>query len=155
MTKNSWVCNVIKEGYKIPLKYFPHQGNPPRNLPVNPDAEKVLDEEALGLINKHAIHDVKVVPEQYVSSYFAVPKPRSTKWRPILNLKWFNKKVRHYKFRMESFAQVREWLQPGYFMIGMDLKDQFLSVPINKKFRKFLRFSWKGKLLEWQVYFLA
>ena len=83
--------------------------------------------------------------------YFAVPKPRSIKWRPILNLKWFNKKVRHYKFRMETFTQVRDWLQPGFFLVGMDLKDQFLSVPINAKFRKFLRFSWKGKLLQWNV----
>ena len=151
LTNNSWVCNVIKEGYKIPLKYFPCQKNPPQNPSVNADAEKVLDDEAAALLIKHAIRVVKDLPGQYISSYFAVPKPRSTKWRPILNLKWFNNKVKHYKFRMESFKQVREWIQPGYFLIGMDLKDQFLSVPINKKFRKFLRFSWKGKLLEWQV----
>ena len=97
------------------------------------------------------ISNVFNVAGQYISSYFAVPKPRSTKWRPILNLKWFNKKIRHYKFRMETFRQVREWLQPGYFLVGMDLKDQFLSVPMNTKFRKYLRFSWKGKLLQWNV----
>ena len=52
---------------------------------------------------------------------------------------------------METFKQVRDWLQPGAFLIGVDLKDQFLSVPIHKKFRKYLRFSWLGKLLEWCV----
>ena len=52
---------------------------------------------------------------------------------------------------METFSQVRDWLQPNAFLIGIDLKDQFLSVPINKKFRKYLRFTWLGKLYEWQV----
>ena len=69
----------------------------------------------------------------------------------VLNLKWFNKKVKQYKFRMETFTQIRDWLQPGYFLIGMDLKDQFLAVPINENFRKFLRFSWRGKLFEFNV----
>ena len=52
---------------------------------------------------------------------------------------------------METFTQIRDWLQPGYFLIGMDLKDQFLAVPINENFRKFLRFSWRGKLFEFNV----
>ena len=50
---------------------------------------------------------------------------------------------------MECFQKIREWIQPGAFLIGIDLKDQFLSVSINKKFRKFLRFRWLGKLFEW------
>ena len=36
-------------------------------------------------------------------------------------------------------------------MCTMDIKDMFLHVPIHKSFRKFLRFSWLGKLFEWQV----
>ena len=151
LTDNSWVCNVVRDGYKIPLRYLPFQRFQPVNPSVNKDAEKVLDDEAEALLLKQAISSVSAIPGQYVSSYFAVPKPRSTKWRPILNLKWLNKKVRQYKFRMETFTQIREWLQPGYFLIGMDLKDQFLAVPINENFRKFLRFSWRGKLFEFNV----
>lgn len=151
LTDNSWVCNVVRDGYKIPLRYFPFQKIQPVNPSVNKDAEKVLDDEAEALVLKQAIRSVSAIKGQYVSSYFAVPKPRSTKWRPILNLKWFNKKVRQYKFRMETFSQIRDWLQPGYFLIGMDLKDQFLTVPINENFRKFLRFSWRGQLFEWNV----
>ena len=52
---------------------------------------------------------------------------------------------------METFKHVREWLQPGSFLIGIDLKDQFLSVPMNKKYRKYLKFLWLGKMFEWQV----
>ena len=42
-------------------------------------------------------------------------------------------------------------MQPGAFLIGLDPKDQFLSVPIHKKFQKYLRFTWLGKLFEWCV----
>ena len=84
-------------------------------------------------------------------AYFAVPKPRSTKWRAILNLKFFNENIRHFKFKVETFSQIREWIQPNAFLIGIDLKDRFLSVPINKRFRKFLHFNWMDQLLEWKV----
>ena len=107
--------------------------------------------EAQGLLDKSAIREVSPTNDQFLSPYFAVPKPRSTKWRPILNLKSFNENIRHYKFCMETFKQVREWLQPGAFLIGVDLKDQFLSVRIHKKFQKYLRFTWLGKLFEWCV----
>ena len=50
---------------------------------------------------------------------------------------------------METFKQVREWIQPNSYLIGLDLKDQFLSVPINAGYRKFLRFKWLDKLYEW------
>ena len=48
-------------------------------------------------------------------------------------------------------AWIRQWLRSGGWFCGIDLKDAFLHVPIHKKFRKFLRFKWGWKLLEWQV----
>ena len=87
-----------------------------------------------------------------MSSYFAVAKARSPgKFRPILNLKKFNKSVKKYKFRMEGIKQVRDWIQKDAYFCGMDLKDAFLHIPINKSFKKFLRFQWLGSLFEWQV----
>ena len=142
---------MVRFGYRFPLKSKPKQSKIPVNPEVNPEAYKVLVDEANGLLKKGAIKIVETATDQFFSGYFAVPKPRSSKWRPILNLKKFNKNLKKYKFRMETFAQVRQWIQPNYFVVGLDLKDQFLSVPINKRFRKFLRFKWQGKIYEWQV----
>ena len=50
-----------------------------------------------------------------------------------------------------SIRQVRDWIKKDSFMTVLDLKDQFLHVPINKDYHKYLRFSWLGKLLEWRV----
>ena len=34
---------------------------------------------------------------------------------------------------------------------GLDLKDAFLHVPMSVQVNKFLRFTWRGKLYEWEV----
>ena len=82
---------------------------------MGPEARDILNTEAQGLLDKNAISIVEHEPGEYISSYFVVPKPRSSKFRPIINLKYFNKNIKHYKFRMEHFTQVREWIQQGFF----------------------------------------
>ena len=136
---------------KSPFRSKPYQSKIPENPNVSPEAFEVLKIEANELIKKKAVRIASHMEDEFISTYFAVPKPRSAKFRPILNLKYFNEHIKHYKFKMDSFAQVRDWIQPGAYLIGMDLKDQFLSVPINGKFRKYLRFKWLNQLLEWCV----
>ena len=152
ITSSSWVLDVVENGYKIPFKHVPVQSKPPINPPAEGAAYDVLVEEALDLQRKGAVVSVPSVSGQYVSSYFAVTKPRSPgKFRPILNLKYFNRNVKKYKFKMEGLKQVREWIKPGAYMIGIDLKDAFLHIPINPRFRKFLRFQWQGQTLQFKV----
>jgi hypothetical protein len=92
---NSWVCSVVEFGYKIPLKFLPRQFRIPVNPSVSGAAHQVLIDEAIGLKNKAAVSVVEPIKGQYISSYFAVPKPRSPgKFRPILNLKYFNRNVK-------------------------------------------------------------
>ena len=149
---SNWVRNVVSEGYKIPFKFRPIQRYWPENPKVSGPAFEVLKQEASDLLSKESIAPVTSVEGQYVSSYFAVAKARSPgKFRPILNLKRFNKSVRKYKFRMEGVRQVRDWIRKDAFFCGMDLKDAFLHIPIHKSFRKFLRFKWLESLFEWQV----
>ena len=147
---NSWVNNVVKDGYKIPLKFKPKQRLIPKNPQVSDSAFQVLKQEALDLKVKHAVVVTTHVKDEYISSYFAVPKLRSPgKFRPILNLKHFNKYVKKYRFTMEHLKMVRDWIRPGSWCVGLDLKDAFPHIPIHKDSRKFLRFNWLGELLEW------
>ena len=150
--QNSWVLGVVEYGYKIPLKFPPFQRNPPTNPSVSGPAYDVLVQEAIGLKTKEAVSVVDHCPGEYISSYFAVPKPRSPgKFRPILNLKYFNKYVKKYKFTMESLANVRDWIRPGAWCTGLDLKDAFPHISMHKDSRKYLRFSWLGQLLQWDA----
>ena len=148
--ENSWVCNVVEFGYKIPFKFKPSQKKIPSNPKVSASAHKVLVDEAKDLKGKKAVDVVSHCEGEYISSYFAVPKPRSPgKFRPILNLKHFNHYVKKYKFTMEHLRSVRDWIKPGAWCIGLDLKDAFPHIPIHKESRKYLRFHWLGELLEW------
>ena len=149
---NSWVCNVVEFGYKIPLKFKPKQRKVPLNPEVSEAAFEVLRDEALGLKAKKAVVVACHTPGEYISSYFAVPKQRSPgKFRPILNLKYFNNCVKKYKFTMEHLQSVRDWIRPGFWCVGLDLKDAFPHIAIHKDYRKYLRFNWLGELLEWVV----
>ena len=147
-----WVLDVVSKGYRIPMNNVPVQHSIPPNPAAAGLAHDILVAEALDLKAKHAIKVVDHVEGEYISSYFAVPKPnRPDQYRPILNLKFFNENVKKYKFKMESLSSIREWIQPNAYCIGLDLKDAFLYIPFHKDSKKFLRFMWLGELLEWQV----
>ena len=149
---SDWVLKVVKTGYKIPIHTTPNQKKIPSNPNATGEAFKVLVKEADDLIAKQAVRVVQPCEGQYISSYFAVPKPRKTdEFRPILNLKFFNLYVRKYKFSMETVATVRDWIKPGYFCVSLDIKDAFLHIAFDESSRKYLRFNWLGQLLEWCV----
>ena len=108
--------------------------------------------EADALLSKNAVRIVSKTVGEYVSSYFAVPKPRKLdQFRPILNLKYFNNFVKKYRFKMETLSSVRDWIKPGAYVIGLDLRDAFLHIPMNEDSRKYLRFRWLDQLYEWIV----
>ena len=139
--------DIIRNGYKPTcIKSAPQQRVAAHNPTISTKASNVLNTEVAGLLKKAAICEVDWVQGEYVSSYFAVPKSERSpdKWRPILNLKKFNKYVCHIYFHIELRA-VREWFQQGTMCVGLDLKDAFLHVSISAQVKKFLRFKWKGK----------
>ena len=81
----------------------------PKNPKVSGSAHEVLVQKASDLLAKESIVPVDHVKGQFVSSYFAVSKAHSPgKFRPILNLKKFNKSVKKYKFKMEGLRQVMD-----------------------------------------------
>ena len=105
----------------------------------------LMVDEANELKKKGAVSVVDHLDGEYISSYFAVPKPRSPgKFRPILNLKYFNKCVKKYKFKMETLASVREWIREGSFCTGLDLKDAYPHIGMHESSKKYLRFAWLG-----------
>ena len=123
---------VIKEGYMPPWHHIvPRQEIAPCNPVISQKASYVLDVEVHRLLEKRAIREVSPVPSQYVSSHLAVPKSKRVpdKWRPILNLKKFNKYVHHVYFQMEELKMVRKWFQKGTMCAGLDLKDAFPMSP--------------------------
>ena len=83
----------------------------------------------------------------YLSSLFLVPKKGGGQ-RPVVNLKPLNQFLPYEHFKMEGIHMVRDLLRKGDFMVKIDLKDAYFTVPLCLAHQKFVRFSWEGTLYE-------
>ena len=147
ITQDPWVLQVIK-GYQLELLSTPtqHLQLPlPRLTQVD---QKVLDQEVQELLDKQAVHQISASDTAgFISSLFVVPKKDGGN-RPVVNLKPLNQFLVYEHFKMEGIHMLRDLLRQGDYMVKIDLKDAYLTVPIWKGHQKYLRFLWKETLLE-------
>ena len=52
---------------------------------------------------------------------------------------------------MEGLKDVRNLVRRGDFLLKLDLKDAFWSIPVNRQSRKLMRFMWEGTLYEFNT----
>ena len=131
------------------LMACPVQGRPPSELHLSETAQQHVEAEVDKLVQKEAIMAVDPVADQFISSIFAVPKKDGTQ-RPVVNLKPLNIFVQKCHFKMEGIQMVKELLRKDDWMVSVDLKDAYLSVPVASDHRKYLRFRWKNQIYEFQ-----
>ena len=124
---------------------FPSSSSPQPHL--NKSEMAIIDSEIVKLSRKKVISKCEHSPDQYLSPVFTRPKKDGTN-RMILNLKGLNSEITYHHFKMDTLQVALKLVTPFCFMSSIDLKDAYYSVPIAKHHRKFLRFSWRGQL--WQ-----
>ena len=159
ITQDRWVLDIVKWGYFLPFHDYPQLSSNPLVTPTprDPHKEDLLRKEIYNLIQKGAIESLGAgdLTPGFFSHYFLAPK-KDGSWRPILDLKRLNSHIRCDKFRMETLSSILRAIQPGDWMVAMDLKDAYLHVPIAPGHRKFLRFAFRdpqGSLIvyQWKV----
>lgn len=82
---------------------------------------------------------------EVLSHIFIRPKPDGSH-RLILNLSKLNDHVEKVSFKMETLKTALYLIEKNCYFAKIDLKDAFYSIPINKKFKKYLKFMWNGQL---------
>ena len=108
----------------------------------------VLDREVQDLLSKQAVRPCPHRTDGFYSTLFAVPK-KGGGWRPVINLKSLNSYlVWTPHFKMETIQSLKDVLRQGDFMVKLDLKDAYLTVPVHQDDHRYLRFMWKGKAFE-------
>ena len=109
--------------------------------------QNFMQEEIEKLLLKGAIQLVSPSNGQFVSRLFLVPK-KTGDLRPVINLRPLNKFIIHKHFKMENLQNVTQLVRKGDYMVTIDLKDAYFSIPIHQSHRKFLRFSWRNQLFQ-------
>ena len=145
ISSDAWIAQVVG-GYRLELMTQPNQRRPPCPITMG-KAESMAITSEIGKLSEKGAFQPCV--GQFLSQLFLVPKKDGSQ-RPVINLKPLNLLIQKQKFKMEGAKVIRDLLQRGDWMTSIDLKDAYLSVPVAKEHRKYLRFAWGNTVFEFQ-----
>ena len=148
LTTNQFVLSLVR-GIRLKFLSPPIQSCIP--CPIKFDINEIasINEEISTLLSKGAILPVTSTPGQFISNIFTRPK-KSGGLRTIVSLKRLNRHLEKIHFKMEHIMTILPLIKRGMFMTSLDLKDAYFSLPIAKRYKKYLRFIWQGQLYEYQ-----
>lgn len=147
ITADPWILNGVKHGFCIDFVSIPTQQSAPPLVSMTEDMAASCDREIASLLEKGAIQRANHAANEYLSTIFLVPK-KNGQFRPVINLKGLNRFVRYDHFKLENLNSLRPLIQPGDWMVKVNLQDAYFTLPIHLEHRKFLRFVWRGRLYE-------
>ena len=130
-------------GTQIPFTTFPHQNQVPPLTFHNKSEKVAIDREISEMLQKGAIQVVSPMNGEFLSSVFLVKK-KDGENRPVINLKELNSYVTYQHFKMEGLYLLKHLVQTGDWMIKIDLKDAYFTVPVSNQHQPLLRFMHGG-----------
>lgn len=146
ITSDAWILKMIR-GIDIEFDEPVRQSRPPRPILFSPQETEIIDAEVTKLSEKGVIVEAEHSEDEYISNIFVCPK-KDGGHRVILNLKHLNLSVTKRHFKMQSLQSAINLMTAGCYMASIDWKDAYYTVPVDTRYRKYLRFVWKNRL--WQ-----
>ena len=116
----------------------------------NPTEAQALTEEIQKLLDKRVIKKCHPVPDQVLSSVFLVKKPNNS-FRTIFNMKLLNTLIKYEHFKMDTLETAKAMLRKNWYLASVDLRDAYFTVPVDPRYRKYLRFQFNDSLYEFQA----
>ena len=140
LTKDRWVLSTVR-GYYIDFTSTPHQSRRPHPPKFNQSQEQLIQQEVETLLMKGAVTKLRTPPMGgFYSTLFLVPK-KDGGVRPVINLKQLNAFLEVPHFKMEGIQTLKSLLKRGDWLVKVDLKDAYFSIPISREHRKYLCFA--------------
>ena len=150
LTSDQEILDTV-HGMHIEFKEIPIQLAPCVKTHIAEVNQRHVDEEISLLLHKKVITPTSHEQGEFISPIFLRSK-KDGSFRMVLNLKQLNKFVVYQHFKMDTVWSAVSMMKPNCFMASIDLKDAYYSVPICEEQRKFLKFSWKGKLYKFTCF---
>ena len=138
---NRQMGSGLYPGFQIPFSSLPSQ-EPWPNPPISSaEQSSLILVEVNMLLEKVAITSVRSPSglKSFYSTLFLVPK-KGGQMRPVINLKKLNEWVKPQHFKMEGIGTLRELLKGNEWMVKVDLKDAYFTIPIHTDHQPYLRF---------------
>lgn len=145
VSQDPWILDLVKHGLSLEFHSTPFQNEHRANMHMNENQKSICSKEVNDLLAKGAVRLVSSVG--FISPLFVIPK-KAGGFRPIINLKFLNEFITYHHFKMENISLVKHLLSPGDWMVKLDLKDAYLTVPIHPSFQHFLQFIWEEDLFQ-------
>jgi hypothetical protein len=145
ISADPWILNVVRNGLELEFESPPTMLNFPSNARMGEEQLNIGRDELRSLIQKGAV--VRASTIRFVCQMFTIKK-QSGGFRPIINLKSLNQFVVYRHFKMENLASLRHLIVKGDWMVKLDLKDAYLTVPVHRDFHEFLQFIWEGEVFQ-------
>ena len=121
------------------------------NLTLDMEKMEALAEEISNLEGKGAVIPVKSHQVHLTSPLFEVQKSGGG-WRPITDLRGLNQCINPPHFKIEGLYMLPSLLQQGAFLVKVDLKDAYLTVPVAEEFHPLLSFhDREGRCFQFRV----
>ena len=134
---DQWIRDAVR-GYKIEFKEIQFNINYLTKC-FSLETRKCFSVKVGKLLGKGAMRRASFDRNQFLWNLFTIPK-KADELRPVINLKPLNNFVGYHHFNMEGLSSLLVLIGPNHYMITMDLKDAFLSVPIHADHSKYLLF---------------
>ena len=172
VTSDKFVLETVTRGYRIEFTSKPPTTSKVwwTETPKNPSRREDLERGLQSMLDKKAIREIPVSPDTpgFYSPIFLVAK-ESGGWRPILNLKAFNKFIVPPSFRMETLRTVMDCLGEAAqqrrntsehlrdsslsetWAISIDLRDAYFHVAVAPEHTRYLRLAYNGRAFEFLV----
>ena len=145
ISADPWILGVVQEGFRLEFESSPVAWIVPRNAGMSEAQLSIGRQEVKDLFKKGAIIEPSRV--EFVSPMFIIPKATGG-FRPIINLKRLNQFLILRHFKMENINSLRHLIVKGDWMVKLDLKDAYLTVPVFEGHQKYLQFLWEGKVYQ-------
>ena len=131
-------------GFQIPFAGQPVQHQRPA-IPCFPLEQLAQIQEEISSLREKGAISVVADPShsqkqtEFFSNLFLVPKKNGS-MRPVINLKALNQWVETPHFKMEGLPTLQDLLRQGDWLVKVDLKDAYFTVPVQPDHHPYLRF---------------
>lgn len=147
LTSDKTILSTVLNGFEIQFESNPCQFCSRSEISFNDHEQEIIDKLLEKFLDKNIVEISTHEQGEVISNIFIRPKPDGTH-RLILNLSSLNEHIEHIHFKMETFKSALHLVQRNCYFAKIDLKDAYYSVPIALTSRKYLKFTWRGILLQ-------